>query len=95
MMGFDFGDDRSDVGIGFDHGRVHFVTEGMPRSLLIVGWRRARFVGLLHCVPIRLLFRAQGGVSRHGGIVRCFQFLFLGVSQEVHVVVVGAAGRWA
>ena len=92
-MGFDFSNDRCDVGVGRDHGGVHFLPEGMHLGLEIRAWCPARLMRRLHLVPQALLFRGQTGICHHGRIVRLVQFLLFGIGKEVHPIV--GAGGWA
>ena len=89
MMRLDLGDDRRDIGVGLDHGRVHLLAEGMKLLLLLIGRRRARFVGGLQC----LLFRGERGIGRDGRIVGLFELGLLGISQEAHAVIVMETAR--
>ena len=94
MMGFDFGNDRRDVGIGLDHGGVHFVTHGMHLGLEFVALFFARLARLFHLIHHSLFFRAQTGICRHGRFVGLVQFLPFSVGKEVHPVM-RASGRRA
>lgn len=92
MMGFDFGEDRRDVGIGFDHGLIQLFLESLPISLVRIARRRARLMRRLQGI----CFGLEAGISRERRVAGRFQFLLLGIGQEAHaVVVVEAAGRRA
>ena len=92
-MGFQFGDDRRDVGIGLDHGGVHFVPEGVHFGLEVVARWLARIMRCFHLIPHALLFRAQAGICRQGRIVRLVHFLLFGLGQGVHPGMVTAGRR--
>ena len=92
MMGFDFGNDRRDVGIGLDHGGVHFILEGVHFGYEFVARFRARLMRLFHLVHQGFPFRAQAGICRDGRFTRGVQFLLFGIGKEVHPVM-AAAGR--
>lgn len=87
VMGFDFVEDRRDVGISCDHGRIQLFLESLPTSLVRIAWRRARLVRCLQGV----CFGFEAGMSRKRRFAGRFQFRLLGISQETHVVVVEAA----
>ena len=87
MMGFDFGDDRRDVWVGLNHGRIHFVMERMPGSLLVIGRRRARLMRRFHGVFVGL----EAGIRRESRIVGLVQFRFLRIGQEAHAVMTAGA----
>lgn len=94
-MGFDLGEDRRDVGIGRDHGRIHLLAESMPLFLLVIGGRRAGLTGGFHLRLKGFLLRAERGIGRDRRIVRFVQLLLVRIGQEVHTVMMFAfAGRW-
>lgn len=86
MMGFDFGEDRRDIWIGGNHGRIHLFLEGLELGLFRISRRRAR---LMRC-PQGLSLGFEAGISRDGRIVGLFEFGPFGFGQESQAV--GAAG---
>jgi hypothetical protein len=92
MMGLDFFEDRRDIGVGLYHGNIHFLMEGTGLGNEIGTRFFAGFVSCLHLFPDAFLIGSKGGIRCDGCVVGLVEFLFFGVSQEVHSVMM-AAGR--
>ena len=91
MMGFDFGENRRDVRVGCDHGRVQLLVEGLEGGDLI---RRGLLAGSV--IRFQLLFlRGEARVGGDGFIMSRFQLGLLVCGEEIQLpmMMVTAFGR--